>query len=124
MISAQQVEENVAIADPFKPLTEEEEAELRRQIAAMKKDFRYGQVCLRCGYCLPCPAEINIPEVMRAMDMKKGYPDDLKHLGDELYQSLPVKPDACLDCGQCEEKCVAGLPIREKLKEALELFAC
>lgn len=122
MISIQQVEENVAIADPFEPLTSEEEAELRRQIAAMGKDFRYGQVCLRCGYCLPCPANINIPEVMRAMDMKRGYPDDLKYLADELYQSLPAKPDECQDCGACEERCVASLPIREKLREAIEMF--
>jgi predicted aldo/keto reductase-like oxidoreductase len=123
MISAQQVRENAAIADPFTPLTNEEASELRRQIAAMGRDFRYGQLCLRCGYCLPCPAEINIPEVMRAMDMKTGYPDELRYLGDELFASLPVKPDACLDCGQCEERCVAGLPIRERLRNSLTIFA-
>jgi len=122
MKSPQEVEENVAVADPFVPLSDEEEDELRRQIAAMGKDFRYGQVCLRCGYCLPCPAGINIPEVMRALDMKRGYPDALKHLGDELYASLEVKASACQDCAQCEEQCVAGLPIRDKMREAVAMF--
>ncbi len=122
MKSVQEVEENVAVANPFVPLSEEEEAELRKLIGAMGRDFRYGQVCLRCGYCLPCTVGIDIPEVMRAMDMKLGYPDNLKYLGDELYQSLAVKADACVQCGECEERCVAGLPIREKMQQAAELF--
>ncbi len=122
MVSARQVDENVAVADPFLPLTSDEVRELRRQVAAMDRDFRYGQVCLRCGYCLPCPADINIPEVLRAMDMKTGYPEGLTHLGDELYASLPAKPEDCQDCGECEERCVAGLPVREKLRKALEVF--
>lgn len=123
MVSARQVDENAAVADPFVPLSGDETRELRRQIAAMGRDFRYGQVCLRCGYCLPCPADISIPEVLRAMDMKTGYPEGLTHLGDELYASLPVKPEDCQDCGQCEERCVAGLPIRERLRQAVEVFS-
>lgn len=122
MTTVREVEENTAVASPFVPLDEDELRELRRQIAAMKRDFRYGQVCLRCGYCLPCPAGINIPEVLRAADIRAGYPDDLKHLGRDLYASLDVKPDACEDCGRCEERCVAGLSIREKLREALRIF--
>ncbi|MBC7287581.1 MAG: aldo/keto reductase [Armatimonadetes bacterium] len=122
MTSAREVEENVEAVSPFRVLSEEEEAELRRQIAAMGRDFRYGQVCLRCGYCLPCTVGINIPEVMRAMDMKRGYPDELRYLGDELYHSLRVKADACVQCGECESRCVAGLQITAKMREAAQLF--
>jgi predicted aldo/keto reductase-like oxidoreductase len=122
MTSVHEVEENVAVASPLVPLSPAETEELRRQIAALGRDFRYGQVCLRCGYCLPCRAGIPIPEVMRALDIKRGYPPELAYLAEQLYASLPVRAEACLACGECEQRCVARLPIREKMKEAAALF--
>jgi len=43
------------------PIEEEEIAELHAALVRMKTPFRYGQVCLRCGYCAPCPQGIPIP---------------------------------------------------------------
>lgn len=121
------VEEDVPIGDMCLRLTEDERKEILltigRLIGKFGKSFRYGQRCLRCHYCQPCPEGIVIPEVFKALDMYKGYPEELKHVGIELYQSLEVKPDACIECLSCVEKCPASLPIPEMLKEAQHVFS-
>lgn len=116
-----EVEENVPAADE-PPMTEEERDALIREIGRLGKSYRYGQVCLRCEYCQPCPAGIRIPDFFRAFDMWREYPQEVRHLGLELYRALDPKPSACLDCGECEEKCPAGLPIRERLGEIMLTF--
>ena len=122
MQKMQEVEENVPVGD-MPEMTEEVAAELLRSVGAMKREYRYGQVCLRCGYCQPCPQEVPTPTVFRALDMYRSYPESLKHLGLELYESLEVKADACVECKQCLEKCPAGINIPMMLKEAVQIFA-
>lgn len=118
----QEVEEDVPIGDMPK-MSEDEKAELLRAMGRMRKEYRYGQVCLRCGYCQPCPEGIAIPTAFRALDMYRSYSGSLKYLGSDLYASLEVKADACEECKQCMEKCPAGLNIPEMLKEVVEVFA-
>ncbi|MBD3183609.1 aldo/keto reductase [Candidatus Poribacteria bacterium] len=117
-----EVEENVTVGNMPK-LTDEEVTELLKSLGSMKKEYRYGQVCLRCGYCQPCPQGVVAPTIFRAVDMYKNYPDNLKHLGIELYSSLEIKADDCVECEQCLEKCPAGINIPVRLKQASELFA-
>ena len=121
MTCVREVDENADTAD-LAPMTDEERAELLKEIGGLGKSFRYGQICLRCGYCQPCPQEIDIPAVFRAYDMARDYPKNLKHLGRERYDALDPKPDVCEECGQCAEKCPAGIDIPEKLKEVREFF--
>lgn len=121
MRSVKEVEENITSAEIKEKLSEEEKQWLFRAIAGKK--YRYGQMCLRCGYCLPCRQGINIPEVLSILDIFRAYPEELKHIGIERYKSLEVKPDQCIECKQCEEKCVAKLPIREMLKETQGLVS-
>jgi predicted aldo/keto reductase-like oxidoreductase len=117
-----EVEENVPVGG-MPEMSEDEKAELLRSIGTLRKEYRYGQTCLRCGYCQPCPQGVVIPTVFRALDMYRSYPEGLKHLGLELYASLEVKADACEECEQCIEKCPAGLNIPEMLKEVVKAFA-
>jgi predicted aldo/keto reductase-like oxidoreductase len=118
MVSVAQVEENLPLAD-MPPLSDGQREDLVRRIAALRRSFRYGQVCLRCGYCQPCPEGVPIPQILQAHDMLRQYPEPLKHLGRELYASLGIGADACVECRQCEDKCPAGLTIPERLKEAI-----
>ena len=39
------------------------------------------------------------------------------------YTRIEGKPDACTECGQCEDMCPQGLPIRALLKETGKVFA-
>jgi len=117
----EELEENVLVAD-MPPLTDKEKEELFRLIGSLGKSFRYGQMCLRCEYCLPCPQGIRIPDVFRAYDMYVGYPDEVKHLALRLYEALEVKPEACIKCGTCMKRCPAGINIPEKLREVAEVL--
>lgn len=122
MRSTAEVEQNVPLASPLQPLTEQELTDLRQEIAQMKGDFRYGQVCLRCGYCLPCPEGLNLPEIFRAADMYGEYTDETRYLGRELYRSLQKHAGDCVACRECVERCVSGLDIPAKLEEVAALF--
>lgn len=122
MTCVREVEENVPVGDAPLPMSDEEKRRLMEAIGRLGKRFRYGQVCLRCGYCLPCEQGIRIPDVFRAYDMWRYYPEELRHMGVELYRSLYPLPDSCLECGRCEERCPAGLPIRKRLKEVVAAF--
>ena len=121
MTNMREVDENASVGD-MPMMTEDEATALLKSIGKLRKEYRYGQVCLRCGYCQPCPQGIIIPTVFRALDIYRSYPDNLKHMGLRLYASLEVKADECEECEQCVEKCPAGLNIPEMLKEAVKTF--
>lgn len=79
--------------------------------------------CTGCGYCMPCPTEVNIPSVLGKYNLGRVY--GLWQSARERYASIgkvPWEPGvnaaACTECGECETKCPQKIPIRERLKEA------
>lgn len=111
MDSAEQVVANAAVGDSDFVLTGEEKSLLEEEVARLGSTF-----CRRCEYCQPCPEGINIPAVF----LFEGYYDryNLADWAKDRYRNLPVKADACVQCGACEEKCPYNLPIREMLARA------
>jgi len=122
MINAQQVEHNVAAAEKG-PLPEAERREIIRIVAQLRKSYRYGQTCLRCGYCQPCEQGINIPAILQAADMAQQYPDNLKHMGRQLYEAQEHTAENCQECLKCVENCPAGIDIAQRLRQIAELFS-
>jgi len=111
MDSLEQVEENAAVGSDPRPLSDTEREELARVVAKLGTSF-----CRRCEYCLPCQQGIDIPSVFLFDGYYTRY--DLKDWAKQRYQAMGVKPDSCLECGECEERCPYNLPIRKMLKEA------
>jgi len=113
------VQENVAVAGNETPLTEEELEALEQM---MDENKRLANLyCTGCEYCLPCPQEINIPRIFEAMNYYRIY--GLKEHARSIYNGLEVRADACVECGQCEEKCPQNIDIRKQLKECAEVFS-
>jgi len=119
MISAEQVDENYRAITGASAFDDRARRRLFETIAAMKKELRYGQLCLSCGYCAPCRQGIDVPKVFRALYMHQSYPEDQRFMGQELYDDLDVPPDACEECGECLERCPAGIDIPARLREAV-----
>lgn len=116
MAEEKEIEQNIAAAVDNSPLTEEERAEISRIRNTLGTEF-----CRRCNYCAPCTAGINISGSILFEGYFSRY--DLKDWAYDRYMALPVRADACVDCGVCESRCPYNLPIRKMLKRVQETFA-
>jgi predicted aldo/keto reductase-like oxidoreductase len=120
MGSIKMLEENVKIAGNTGGLTPAETSQLE---GMMKENERLaGLYCTGCKYCMPCPQGINIPEVFTLMNYHRVY--KITDYARENYAQIGKVPwrqykdaAACVECGECEEKCPQKLPIRQQLKE-------
>lgn len=111
MASVDEVNENMAVLNNTSPLSDNELKEIQDIKDQLGENF-----CRRCNYCAPCTVGINIPSVFLFAGYLQRY--DLGEWANDRYGSLPVKADACIQCGICETRCPYHLPIREMLKQA------
>ena len=74
-----------------------------------------GSFCRSCGYCMPCPVDIQINQCARMSLMLRRMPaaDYLT----EHWQGEMKKVENCLHCGQCAAKCPYGLDTPQLLQE-------
>ncbi|MGC8844170.1 MAG: 4Fe-4S dicluster domain-containing protein, partial [bacterium] len=112
----QEVEEAVRAGEEFGALKEEE-----RKIFERLKSLLVEPFCRGCGYCLPCPQNIDIPAILRALLYATRF--NLMERAKNMYAQQSVKADSCVQCGVCEERCPYKLPIREMLKSASSLLS-
>lgn len=66
-----------------------------------------GDFCRGCGYCMPCPAGIEINTCARMSLMIRRAPTAA--LLNEKSQAMMKKIEGCLHCGRCKTKCPYGL---------------
>lgn len=86
----------------------------------IEKDKRLlaGDFCRGCGYCMPCPAGIEINNCARMSLLLRRSPS-AGWLG-ETWQGNMKKIEGCLDCGKCKSKCPYGLDTPNLLKANYE----
>jgi len=107
-----QVEENCAVASREAPLSHKE---IRAIQSALEENKRLTELyCTGCNYCQPCPQEINIPKIFEAMNYHRVW--GLTEHAKNMYRKLDINAEACVECGECEEKCPQNIPIIEQLK--------
>ena len=122
MVSIDEVDQNYRAVATASAFDDAARRQLFETIASLKKELRYGQLCLGCGYCLPCTQDIDIPKAFRALYMHQQYPEDQRVMGKELYDSLGTRADACTECGECTEHCPANIDIPARMKEVTAAF--
>ncbi len=76
-----------------------------------------GEFCRGCGYCMPCPAGIEINNAARMSLMLRRAPS--QDWLTEQWQEKMAKIDTCLSCGQCSSRCPYELDTPELLKRNL-----
>lgn len=111
---AAEIEEIVAILDGPAQLTPDQQAEMDRIRSELGNRF-----CRRCGYCEPCPQGVSIQTLMILDSIIKRMP--AANVFSDLAQTVEDAQE-CVECGECEEKCPYGLPIREMIQERVDLF--
>ncbi len=74
--------------------------------------------CRACGYCLPCPVDIEIPHCARMSLLLKRAPSFMTTT-DEWKRKMLMIED-CIHCNQCRERCPYGLDTPELLRKNLE----
>lgn len=122
MSNPEQLKENMAIFDDFKPLSEAEQATVKEAADAYEKMIAIP--CTACHYCTDgCPMHIAIPEYFSNYNTMKlyGYEPSMQNMYDSLAKDYG-KASECIGCGQCEEHCPQHLAIIENLKKVAETF--
>lgn len=73
-----------------------------------------GEFCRGCGYCMPCPAGIEINTCARMSLLLRRSP--AAGYLTEKGQAMMKKIEGCIECGQCKTKCPYGLDTPNLLK--------
>ena len=79
-----------------------------------------GDFCRGCGYCLPCPAKINIPISARMPELMKRSPKSF--FFSELARESMARVDDCTNCGHCKQQCPYGLDAPRLIRDSLEEY--
>ncbi|WWR16472.1 aldo/keto reductase [Lachnospiraceae bacterium JLR.KK008] len=109
----QELEEFISYIDQPPKMTEEMQSVIGKDRQELKEDF-----CRGCGYCMPCPAGIEINNCARMSLLLRRSPSELQ-LTEEV-QAKMKKIENCLHCNQCKNQCPYGLDTPALLKKNYE----
>ena len=77
-----------------------------------------GNFCRSCGYCLPCPMDIDIPQSARMSALLRRAP--YQPYMSQQWQEKMHRIEDCIGCGDCKIRCPYGLDIPNLLKTMLK----
>ena len=116
-----QLEENLRIVDTVEAgdaLTQDEMNTIKKVIDEINKLTKIN--CTACGYCMPCPAGVDIPmcfaiyNASYAISKSAGTHQYMQNTGaltaNQHYASR------CIKCGKCEQHCPQSIPIIKSLE--------
>ncbi len=108
-----ELDEFIAYNDNPPQMTDE-----MRVIIDRDRAEQLGNFCRACGYCMPCPAGIEINNCARMSQLIRRSPS-AQWLTEE-YQAKMKKIEDCIGCGHCKSKCPYGLDTPALLRLNLE----
>ena len=123
------LEENVKIANKSKEgmLTKKERDAYKKVVEDINNSKQVP--CTGCNYCMPCPANVNIPACFASYNTSHniGYFAGIKEylMTTGVMGVKQSKASLCIKCGKCESHCPQSIKIRDNLtlvKKRLEPF--
>jgi predicted aldo/keto reductase-like oxidoreductase len=112
---AAEIDEIVQIVNGSWELTSAEQAEMARLHLDLGTRF-----CRRCDYCQPCSHGVQISVLLHLRGFHKRFPLDVFATGFPAQAAQSGRQ--CQECGDCEERCPYGLPIREMVADNVTFF--
>jgi len=108
------VKENVASAEAsaVDALTDEELALINRVREEYEKLCPIP--CTKCGYCMPCPNDVDIPRNFDVYNQGVMYdkPEQVRRTYNNFVDE-ENRASACIQCRECEEQCPQNILISE-----------
>lgn len=123
----EELEAIINVCEGDQPLDAAEIAVFKR-LETHLTDKLATDLCSQCYQCLPCPENINIPEVLRLRNLAVAY--EMTDFGQYRYRMLENaghwfpgrKANNCTECGDCLPRCPEKLPIPSLLFDTHELL--
>ena len=125
MNSMDMVKENIRIASETEEgaLTDDDMRTYEKVIEQIERKIKVR--CTGCGYCMPCPAGVDIPGCFSIYNTSynEGYINGMR----EYFMCTAMKNEKsmaslCKKCGKCESHCPQGIKIREELVRVKRRF--
>ncbi|WP_245926414.1 4Fe-4S dicluster domain-containing protein [Methanospirillum lacunae] len=129
MSDMEQVRENLASAEQGLPgsLSPGELAVVEKLCDTFASRMKIP--CTGCRYCMPCQKGVDMPQCFEYYNQAYAFDAQEKAAGVYLWAlngtfsgGIPGYASCCAKCGECEDKCPQGLPIREYLEEVSDFF--
>ncbi len=117
-----QVDENAVVAEDALPgaMGPDELAAVARVVEEFERTNKVP--CTGCGYCMPCPHNVNIPGCFAAYNTSFAFG---RFTGVQQYMTAsaalsdhPRLIDNCVRCGACSLRCPQGIDVPARLAEA------
>ncbi|MBQ6051698.1 MAG: aldo/keto reductase [Clostridia bacterium] len=102
---------------------EAEKAMLAEVVKAINSKIKVG--CTGCGYCVPCPKNVDIPGTFAAYNRASSegkIPGLIDYFMCTALRPTPTSASQCVGCGRCEKRCPQKIEIRKHLKEAEKML--
>ena len=123
MNSMEMVQDNVntAATTSAGDLTDADNAMLQQVAGAINAKMKVG--CTACGYCMPCPAGVDIPGAFAAYNRRYTESKFWGFVDYTICTALwkeAASASKCINCGKCEKHCPQAIEIRKELKNAAD----
>jgi predicted aldo/keto reductase-like oxidoreductase len=104
------------IQETMSEWTMSEKDMIKRSRELLKTD---ENTCTSCGYCQPCPNNINVGASLSYYNIYKYmHQDSAKDAFQEKQWEDGLRLDKCTYCGLCASRCPNNLPLMDIIKDA------